>query len=169
MTVRCYKELYLVSQKPKCAQNRLSTRFASSGSLLTQHQLKGDIYNSNRHLTQHLCCVCVVVFLSVKLEKSTLDVASRAPKDEGRSGHCRPFAGSLLTCFEGWSPLLHSFMFADKGRRVHKPVAMPSIVAKQFFSNGPVGACLVFSIYQSSSQRVGAPEKMHLHFSGSRG
>ena len=56
-----------------------------------QSQRKGNGYNSNRHLMQHLSFPCVVVLLSWMWCISNLDVASRAPRDEGRGWSLSPF------------------------------------------------------------------------------
>ena len=55
-----------------------------------QHRSKGNNYNLSRDLMQHnfgLCCRASVSHSG----QGTLDVASRAPRDEGRSCRCRPF------------------------------------------------------------------------------
>ena len=47
--------------------------------------------NSYAHLMQHLYGANAVAPLSGEVEKGALDVASRAPRDEGRSCRFRPF------------------------------------------------------------------------------
>ena len=60
---------------------------------MNQRQPKGNNYNSNRHLMSHFvlrsCCRASVSH--IVSGKGVVDVASRAPRDEGRSYLCRPF------------------------------------------------------------------------------
>ena len=42
---------------------------SAAAAATTQHQPKGNNYNSTRHLMQHLYCACVVALLSATVEK----------------------------------------------------------------------------------------------------
>ena len=48
----------------------LPVGFAPFVSRFLQHQPKGNNYNPNRHLMQHLYCACVVALLSTTVEKA---------------------------------------------------------------------------------------------------